>query len=239
MRVEIAGLNCQAESTSGRRARVRDRRRRWGSDEVAFVMVVNPVNKNGTTDLAEWFYLPDAAQFRVRTEVDVDSGEEHPFQYPAAVDGDFTGADTLEICVHGYELDGAGSSETKAVAVHDRIRRGVEERTRFGGPLDWTTMREPAYVSPGFGASHDLLFVDLWYVDIDRPAAGGYHPIGHPPAAVTFPDGVITPDGYADSQGININVTPSPPGTDSLTENRAYQSLNAISIYDFDVQYSA
>lgn len=236
LQISINGLHCIDESTSGRRDNVRSRRRKWGSDELAFFVCVLTVDTNGTTIPNEWSYTNEQS-FRIRSLTGVDSGEDHDFDYPIVVnvkEGPFSRL--AEIHCWGWEIDGASTTQLSAQSVHEALR-GQASRTMSPGQAYRPHGLLEAFNSDHFSGNwqlleHDLLWADQWHVDLLRPLEGG-----RPAVPIIRPVGPDVPDiPLVDSGPTSHELFE--PQSDFRIERRTYDSAKEFSSYRFDVRYT-
>ncbi len=231
MEIRIDGFHCYLESTSGRRARRRNRVRRRGSDEVAFFLAV--LGLDGSAP--DGGRYTEEQSFRIRSKSDVDSNESHTFEHPISV-RTTPGSSSRLVEVHalGYELDGAGSVDGLASDIHDAIRAEIERELAPGTPT------RPYRLFRRFGLKdnlnqgviqHDMLWTDVWHVDLDNPLEGGHEPA---PNVRTIPEGSRQ---FLKIGRPTIELFDVEPGF--RIERRTYNTPEQYSIYSFDTRYVA
>lgn len=156
--VRLKSVRCIDETTSGRRERVRDRRRRWASDEMAMFTAMHDGDSGRLLAVHKFW------------KTGVDSGDEfHPEQSMLGP-GDSTS--TIGVTVVGYEFDGRGSTES---LVNDKYAEWVDVVSAgdWGLSLTDTAARTAAriFLVP-FAARRvmrdDLIMLDRFRIEEDE-----------------------------------------------------------------------
>lgn len=247
-RLDVLSYHCILESTWGPRAAARTRRRNRESDEIAFFMAMLPIDTGGSEQWTDWVYsdsIEDRAK-RIRSNDDVDSGEDHSWRFPIAFDFDANPNTIFEVILQIYEVDGGTETARQAQEIHDNVWQHIEDNLRPGlgigsspdsrgnsGP----TTYEAAFKYGGHGGNDDLMFADVWHLDPAQPMA----PFNIPAAASAGP-GRLDPDLQIAQQrsrlGVDVEVSRFPPRPGTVVERREYSSSHEHAIYRFDVHYS-
>jgi len=246
-RIEIRSFHCIVESTWGKLAGRRNARRRRESDEVAFVVALFPIDTHGSDSWTDWAYAEDEEpQFRVRSSTDVDSNEDHVWQYPIAFKFESNVRRVYELILNVYEVDGGTSTSSQAQTIHNNLRDKLNNNYRPGiaigsspnatgnsGPTTYATPFE--YV--GDGGNDDLLCADVWHIDSSNVLADF-----NIPSIAAASGGRIDPDLQIAEQilskGIVKEISRFPARPTSVIERREYGSRPNNSRYRFDVHYS-
>ena len=171
--LELESVQCLEETTSGRNSRVRARRRRRGSDEVAVFVAVHDAFSGDLLTTYRW------------TATGVDSRELHVVRQIVLDPRDST--DSVLVTVLGYEIDGRGSTETLAKESFEGFRAAV-------GAGDWgmPVPRRGAYTAarvlllPPFARrvlQDDTIMLDRFTVDAaDVPGRAVPEPVTYTPS---------------------------------------------------------
>jgi len=211
------------------------------------------IRKNPTSP-SRWTYADGYRDYRVRWAGDMDTNEAFTFQYPMSINQRSSDYDALEIIMMMFEIDGGSSTKNQALEEHWTMRTKIESDfqpgVRLGSFPERTSNGYGSYkrVLPwvgwdsgeAFGAGEDLIGLDLWHVDLDRPLSGS-----------------ISWDEYPNTNGATVRWTPDAErlylqrfhsierrlyknrrGDGSLSETRSYRSNAEDSQYTFEVEYT-
>lgn len=224
--ITIRNLFCIAESTSGGNHRIQKRRRRRGSDEVAFMIMAR-----GTNNRRE-FTTP--LQFELRTLTSVDSGERKEFFEPVSflIPTTPQTTDTL-IWLQALEIDGTGSTSSLAQTALNT----------WSGYIFFHPNRDSGSDSAHYSISraasssnaHDVLFEDYWKVSLNDIHNGGTEAptFDYAGRSTGGPSNMST---YLNEKGITRTINLN-RYDDMSIETRRYRNSGEHSDYSFDVIY--
>lgn len=248
-RIEIRSFHCLLESTSGITARRRRKRRQRYSDEIAFVIALLPIDTGGSARWTDWVYGAEESptedslrQIRVRTNTDVDSGEDHVWQYPISFDIDPPENTIFELLLQLYEVDGATATSTQGNRIRDRFKEHLDDNYRPGLALgsepdalgnSGPTSYDAAFRYAGDGGNDDLLVADVWHVDPFRPLE-----IFNVPAVSGLDPDLQIRDQQADRRIVREVSRFPPRSAGTIIERREYTNSSERASYRFDVRYS-
>jgi hypothetical protein len=219
--IRIPQANCLLESTSGRRQRVRNRRRRWGSDEFALFANVVCLDEREVPIDGSFQAFQDSV-------TDVDSGD------IANLDGinfEFTDPAIryVEVRMIGLEIDGAGA--THNIAQHGFNNwSGTFFLTSDGSRYEFNH----SYNGPRGGNNHNLLLADYWIVDFENLRDRGRDPVGRTIRSPESEYGSVQE--YLDDKNIAREIT-HVAGPTPFSEIRRYTAAGPDSIYEVDISY--
>ncbi len=236
--LKIRGFRCN-EETEG-----------TGSDAIGFFVAALPVSKHPDR-ASSWTYAEGHRDFRVRWAGDMDTGEAFSFQYPISVNQRPSVHDALEIIMMMFEIDGGSSTKNQALEEHWNMREAIERDFQPGVnlgsfPNDYGSIGSYKRVLPwigwdsneGFGAGEDLIGLDLWHVDLDRPLDGSILWDDYPETGTYR----WTPDlerlYLQRFHSIERDLYKNRLRDGGLSETRSYRSNAEDSRYTFEVEYT-
>lgn len=235
--LKINGFRCN-EETDG-----------TGSDAIGFFLAALPVRKNSIRPYI-WTYAEGYRDYRVRWAGDMDTNEVFAFQYPMSVNQRSSDYDALEIIMMMFEIDGGSSTKNQALEEHWIMRSKIEADFQPGvslGSLPGATnsgygsyKRVLPWVGwdsdEAFGAGEDLIGLDLWHIDLDRPLDGAISWDDYPRVNSVSPEGARL--GLQSYHSIERKLYKNRRGDGSLSETRSYHSNAEDSKYTFEVEYT-
>lgn len=236
----IRGFRCN-EETDG-----------TGSDDVGFFVAALPVRKDAVWP-SRWIYADSERHYRVRWADDMDTGDAFSFQYPMSINQRHSSYDALEIIMIMFEIDGRSSTKSQALEEHwemrEKIERDFQPGVQIGSFPQSTFHGGGSYrrVLPwigwngdeGFGGGEDLIGLDLWHIDLDRPLEGSVEwdlYVSPPTASRWTPD--LERSYFQRFHSIERDLYKNRRGDGSLSETRSYRSSKENSRYTFEVEYT-
>ncbi|GAB5473607.1 MAG: hypothetical protein Mars2KO_17060 [Maribacter sp.] len=236
--LKISGFRCN-EETDG-----------TGSDAIGIFLATLPVRKSPIWP-SSWSYAEGKRDYRVRWAGDMDTGEAFAFQYPMSINQGSSDYDALEVIMIMFEIDGGSSTKSQALEEHWTMRENIERDFQAGvnlGSFPGSSGSAGSYkrvlpwvgwdTNEAFGAGEDIIGLDLWHIDLERPLNG----------SISWNDYIgrssvrWTPDlerSYLQRyHSIERDLYKNPRSDGSLSETRSYRSNAENSRYTFEVEYT-
>ncbi|MDO6517787.1 hypothetical protein [Zobellia uliginosa] len=235
--LKINGFRCNKETDGA------------GSDEIGLFIAALPVRKNSVRPYI-WTYAEGYRDYRIRWASDMDTNEAFIFQYPMSVNRRSSDYDALEIIMLMFEIDGGNSTKSQALEEHWDMRKKIEADFQVGIALgsfpDSTFGGYGSYLrvmpnmgwdsNEAFGAGEDLIGIDLWHIDLDRPLDGEISWDDYPRFNNMNPGG--RSEYFQNLHSIERKLYKNRRDDGSLSETRSYRSNAEDSKYTFEVEYT-
>lgn len=236
---KISGFRCN-EETDG-----------TGSDAIGLFVAALPVRKDSVWP-SRWTYVEGERDYRVRWAGDMDTGEAFSFQYPMSINQRQSDYDALEIIMIMFEIDGGSSTKSQALEEHWKMREKIERDFQPGvqiGSFPGATFsgggsyrRVLPWIgwdgNEAFGAGEDLVGLDLWHVDLDRPLEGSVEWDLYQSPTVTRWTPDLERSYFQRFHSIERDLYKNRRSDGSLSETRSYRSNEENSRYTFEVEYT-